>query len=191
MAENAGSKQRIRVIPELAVCLRVRSGSEVEWWAHNPQVAGSKPASENSFCPCGSLHALLLLLVSLLLHQYWHPELPCSATSVVQKHLFYTTFIGIFLIYWKQAQTHRLCDTAPALTHQSCRASSSVPRLGPGSWLQLLQTRRQPAPQCLGMWSPRTPAALRVMQDAASIRFPLREAWCRSRPTTLLQSWMM
>ena len=52
-AENAGSKQRIRVIPELAVCLRVRSGSEVEWWAHNPQVAGSKPASENSFCSLG------------------------------------------------------------------------------------------------------------------------------------------
>ena len=72
------SKQRIRVIPELAVCLRVRSGSEVEWWAHNPTGRRIEAClSKTAFAHVALYHALLLLLVSLLLHQYWHPELPC------------------------------------------------------------------------------------------------------------------
>ncbi len=49
----------------VAVCLRVRSGSEVEWWAHNPQVAGSKPASEKT--PFACLRKPLLLVSAPLI----------------------------------------------------------------------------------------------------------------------------
>ena len=107
-AENVGLEQRIRVVPELAVCLRVRSGSEVEWWAHNPQVAGSKPASENCFCLSASLTPSSCSSACFL-HQHCHFELPCTASSIVLP--------SILTDSWKQAQICLSLDSHSSRPH--------------------------------------------------------------------------